>query len=69
MFIITNSTVMVTLVVLTRMIGLPKFAIILSKLLVRLKKETHLITISAVPSGKSFFEFCIPFGYEASSVG
>ena len=32
------------------MIGLPKFAIILSELLVRSKGEAHLITISAVPS-------------------
>ena len=58
LLIIADSTIMVTFVVLTRMIGLPKFAMVLSEWLVRSKGEAHLITISAVPSGKGFFAFC-----------
>ena len=39
LFIIIDSVIIVTLVVLTRMIGLPKFAIILSELLVKCKGD------------------------------
>lgn len=58
LFIITYSAIMVTLIVITCMIGFPRFEISVSELRVRSKKTTYLMAISVVPFGRDFFAFC-----------
>lgn len=58
LLIIAYSAIMVTLVVVTCVIGFPRFAISVSELLVRLKENNYLMAISVVPFGRGFFAFC-----------
>lgn len=59
--VIAYSAVTVTLVVVARVIGFPRFATIVSELLVRLKENAHLMAISVVPFGRGFFASCTAF--------